>query len=46
VATIVLYNGSIDNAEIADAVLSVVVDPRDLLQAMQEMLTAMPRKTG
>ena len=46
VRIIVLYRGSIDNAEMADAVLNAAVDPQDLLQALQELLTGAPKKTG
>lgn len=46
VRIIVLYRGSIDNAEMADAVLNAAVDPQDLLQALKELLTGMPKKTG
>jgi len=46
VRIIVLYRGSIDNAEMADAVLNAAVDPQDLLQALQELLTGAPKRTG
>ena len=46
VRIIVLYRGSIDNVEMADAVLNAAVDPQDLLQALQELLTGAPKKTG
>ena len=37
VRVILLYRGSVDNAELADAVLSVAVDPKDLVQTIQEL---------
>ena len=46
VRMIFLYRGSIDNAEMADAVLNAAVDPQDLLQALQDLLTGAPKKTG
>ena len=46
VRIIVLYRGSIDNAEMADAVLNVAVEAQDLLQALQGLLTGVPKKPG
>jgi DNA-binding response OmpR family regulator len=37
VRVILLYRGSVDNTELADAVLSVAVDPKDLVQTIQEL---------
>lgn len=37
VRVILLHRGSVDNAELADAVLSVAIDPKDLVQTIQEL---------
>jgi PleD family two-component response regulator len=37
VRVILLYRGSVDNAELADAVLNVAVAPKDLVQTIQEL---------
>ncbi len=37
VRVILLYRGSVDSAELADAVLSVAIDPKDLVQTIWDL---------
>ena len=37
VRVILLYRGSVDNAELADAVLGVAIDPKDLVQTIRDL---------